>query len=153
MSGGFGEGTGAPLAGGIGVCAAVAAALGVRGFTDVFTSPPSAMLCTEPIVLSCGAWERLARLSDGRERGVQAVGVLACRDTPSEAEAACRAAEAALRGCAWEARLEGWRVRVAACDSGAPEPRGRDGSGRWLWGFDLLCTVVRDVEADTGTGA
>ena len=147
MSGGFGEGTGAPLAGGIGVCAAVAAALGACGFADVLTSPPSAMLCAEPIVLSCGAWERLARLDDARERGVQTVGVLVCRDTPTEAESVCRAVEAALRGCAWEARLEGWRVRVAACDSDAPGPRGRDGSGRWLWGFDLLCTVVRDVEA------
>lgn len=131
--------------GGAGVCAAVAAAIAAAGFTGVFTTPPSALFCAEPIVVSCGAWERRARFVHGSERGVREVDVAVCRDTPEAAEAAAQAIEAALRKTSWEADIAAWHVRMVGCDSTAREPRGRDGSGRWVWGFTLRCEVMRHV--------
>ena len=50
---------------GEGVCGAVATVLRALGYGNVFTSPPSARLCCEPIVVTCGAWERESRQADG----------------------------------------------------------------------------------------
>ena len=129
-----------------GVLDLAAAVLVEAGWAGVFTRPPAAWLCAEPIVLTCGAWERDARTPDGEERGLRSVDVLVCREDAAEAEAACLAAERDLRGGGWEGAGEGWRCRVAAVDSDAPCPRGRDASGRWLWGFTLLLKVVRDLD-------
>ena len=97
------------------VAGAVASMLCALGFAGVFCAPPSAGFCAEPIVVTQGAFAREARL----------------------------AAERALRGAAWPIDVDG--ARIASADSGGSGPRGRDGSGRWLWGFTLICTVVRHV--------
>lgn len=131
-----------------GVCEAVATLLRTLGYANVFTSPPSARLCCEPIVLTCGEYAREARLADGIERGTQAVGVLVCCEDPCDAEATCRAVERDLRRSPWTGSGDGWHCRVAAVDSGAAEYRGRDSSGRWLWRFELVLTVERDFDAD-----
>lgn len=125
------------------VAGAVASMLYALGFADVFCAPPSAGFCAEPIVVTQGPFAREARLADGSERGRVDVGVLACREEAGAAEAACLAAERALRGAAWPIDVDG--MRIASVDSDGAGPRGRDGSGRWLWGFTLICTVVRRV--------
>lgn len=123
---------------------AAAALLRALGYANVFTCPPPARLCCEPIVLAQGAFEREARLADGTERGRVPVDVLVCCEGPRDAEATCRAVERDLRLADWTGAGEGWHLRVAAVDSGGSAPRGRDGSGRWLWGFTLILTVVID---------
>lgn len=143
------SGTNAPddwEAKGGGVADAVAAFLRSLGFANVFTTPPSARLCADPIVVACGAWEREARFSDGRERGVRTVDVLVCCEDPRDAEATACSAERDLRGGDWTDGGEGWHVRVTAVDTTAPVPRGRDGSGRWLWGFSVGLTIARDLD-------
>lgn len=127
-----------------GVAGAVAALLRALGYGNVFCSPPPARVCCEPIVLTQGAWEREARLADGTERGRAPVDVLVCCEDPRDAEATCRAAERELRRDSWTGAGDGWHCRVAVADSGGSAPRGRDGSGRWLWGFTLTLTVVID---------
>lgn len=123
----------------------VAEALAALGYEDVFLAPPAAWRCAEPIVLACGEWRRLARLDDGRERGERDIEVIVCREDPGDAEAICRAVERDLRRDGWTGLGAGWHARVAACDTRAPEPRGRDSSGRWTWAFTLTLTVVRDL--------
>ena len=120
-----------------GVAGAAAALLRALGYGNAFCSPPPARLCCEPIVLTQGALEREARLAAGAERGRVPVDVLVCCE-------AARDVERDLRRDSWEGSGEGWRCRVAAVDSGGSAPRGRDGSGRWLWGFTLILTVVID---------
>lgn len=125
------------------VAGAVASMLYALGFVGVFCAPPSARFCAEPVVVSQGPFVREVRLADGGERGRVDVDVLACREEAGAAEAVCLAAERALRGAAWPIDVDG--VRIASVDSGGAGPRGRDGSERWLWGFTLVCTVVRHV--------
>ena len=127
-----------------GIAGAVAVLLRALGYANVFTWPPPARVCCEPIVLSQSSWEREARLADGTERGLVPVDVLVCCEAARDAEATCRAVERDLRRGSWTGSGEGWRCRVAAADSGGSAPRGRDGSGRWLWGFTLILTVVID---------
>ena len=127
-----------------GVAGVVATLLRALGYGNAFCSPPPARLCCEPIVLTQGAWQREARLADGTERGRVPVDVLVCCEAARDAEATCRAVERDLRWGSWTGAGEGWRCRVAAVDSGGSAPRGRDGSGRWLWGFTLILTVVID---------
>lgn len=136
-------------AAGEGVTAAVATVLRSLGYENVYMAPPSARLCCEPIMVACGTWERESRQADGAERGLRTVDVLVCCEDPSDAEATCRAVERDLRRDGWTGSGDGWHCRVAAIDSGAPEYRGRDSSGRWLWGFALALTVVRDLEGDS----
>lgn len=127
-----------------GVADVVAVLLRALGYGNVFTCPPPAHVCCEPIVLSQGSWEREARLADGAERGRVPVDVTVCCESARDAEATCRAVERDLRRDPWEGAGDGWRCRVSAADSGGCAPRGRDGSGRWLWGFTLTLTVVID---------
>ena len=101
------------------VAGAVASMLCELGFSGVFCAPPPAGFCAEPIVVTQGPFAREARLADGSERGRVDV------------------------GAAWPIDVDG--VRIASADSDGSGPRGRDGSGRWLWGFTLICTVVRHV--------
>lgn len=143
------SGTNAPEdweAKGGGIADAVAAFLRSLGFANVFATPPSARLCADPIVVACGAWECGARFSDGGERGVRTVDVLVCCEDPRDAEATACAVERDLRGGDWTDEGEGWHVRVTAVDTTAPTPRGRDGSGRWLWGLEAKLAVVRDFD-------
>ena len=77
-------------------------------------------------------------------RGGRGGGGVVCWGGGRDPEATCRAVERDLRRDSWTGAGEGWRCRVAAADSGGSASRGRDGSGRWLWGFTLILTVVID---------
>ena len=46
----------------------------------------------------------------------------------------------------WTGKGAGWHARGGSADTTAPAPRGRDGSGRWLWGFSVELTIVRDFD-------
>ena len=80
-----------------GIAGAVAVLLRALGYANVFTWPPPARVCCEPIVLSQSSWEREARLADGTERGRMPVDVTVCCESPRDAEATCRAVERDLR--------------------------------------------------------
>lgn len=132
--------------GGGGAADVVAALLRALGCGDVFACPPSARLCAEPVVVACGGWERESRQVDGGERGIREVEVLACREDPRAAEAVACALECGVRTAGWDGLGAGWHMRVVAADTEAPTPRGRDGSGRWVWGFTVRLTIARDFD-------
>ena len=123
-----------------GVAAEVLAGL---GYTNVFTTPPSALVCCEPIVLAPAGWERESRQADGGERGREIVRVLACCDRAADAEATCRAVERDLRGATWPADAD-VRGRVVSVDTDMPRGMGRDVDDR---------DVVRQAGAGRRAGA
>lgn len=133
-------------AAGGGAADVVAELLRSLGYGNVFTAPPAASLCAEPIVLAAGAWECEARLADGTERGRVPVDVTVCCEDPRDAEATAHAVERDLRLADWTGEGAGWHVRVVAVDTAAPRPLGRDGSGRWLWGLAAVLTIARDFD-------
>lgn len=125
--------------------AAVVGMLAAGGVADVFRTPPSALLCAEPTVVSFSGWERLARPPEGGERGRAAVTVRCVRETDAAAEDAARACEAAVREAgraAWNE--DGAGVRIVAVDAQAPRREGVDGSGRTVWAVDVMLTMTRD---------
>lgn len=104
---------------------------------------PSALACAEPIVVLDGAYARTARMAE-EERGEADVTVLVVRETDAAAEDVAAAAEAAVRRAEWEPYADAGIWRIVGLDVGAPAFRERDRSGRYVWGFDVLCTVVRE---------
>lgn len=115
----------------------------VRGdFTNCFTKPVSALACSEPIVLRDGGFTRSVRM-DGEERGVSGIAVLVVREDPVAAEADAVACERLLRGCDWERDAELGPYRIVGVDTTAPRFDRRDGSGRYVWKFDVEVTAVR----------
>ena len=116
------------------------------GFEGVFTFPPSALYAPEPIVIQMGAWRREARLADGEgERGLVRLDVTVVREDRATAEAMAYRIERTIRKGRWEGAGDGWHVRLAGIDTGLPQCKGRDKSGRWKWGFELWMTIARDV--------
>lgn len=104
---------------------------------------PSALACAEPIVVLDGAYARKARMAE-EERGEADVTVLVVRETDAAAEDVAAAAEAAVRRAEWEPYVDAGIWRIVGLDVGAPAFGERDRSGRYVWGFDVLCTVVRE---------
>ncbi len=111
-------------------------------FSNVFSTIPSAMNCSEPIVVSQGAFSREARLAE-EERGTLHVTVLVVRDVAADAEAMAVSCEKAVRGADWEPFSEAWPWRIVTIETTAPAFKERDGSGRFVWAFEAACTVVR----------
>lgn len=123
--------------------AMVAQALRRTGLRGVFERPPAALTCSEPVVVADAGWRSCTTGADGGMRGVAVVAVLTCRDRASEARVRCEAAEHALRRARWGACAFSGEWEVTACTTSPPEPKGRDGSGRWLWGFEVELTMRR----------
>lgn len=116
------------------------------GFEGVYIYPPSALYAPEPIVIRLGAWEREARLADGEgERGLVRLDVSVVRECWAVAEAVAHKVERTIRKGRWEGRGDGWHVRMAGIDTGLPQCKGQDRSGRWIWGFSVWMTIARDV--------
>ena len=111
-------------------------------FTNVFTFSCSALECAEPIVVRAGGFVRDVRLVD-EERGAVVVSVLVVREVLADAEAVAGACERCLRGCCWDGGADSGAYRVVGLDTSAPESREQDGSGRWVFGFEVVLTVVR----------
>jgi hypothetical protein len=103
---------------------------------------PSALDCEEPIVVNEGAFERESRMAD-EERGTVPVTVMVVREASADAEAVAGACERAVRECSWEPYTETWPWRIVGIDTSAPTFKERDSSGRFVWSFEVACTVVR----------
>ncbi|OUN42849.1 hypothetical protein B5G21_06525 [Enorma massiliensis] len=114
-------------------------------FTSCFTKVcPSALDCAEPIVVTEGAFSRGSRLAE-EERGSVAVTVLVVREVAADAESVAVAAELAVRRADWEPYADAGGYRIVGIDTTAPAFKERDSSGRYVWAFDVACTVVRSL--------
>ena len=124
---------------------AVAGMLGDAHFTSYFTKVcPSALDCAEPIVVTEGAFARDSRQVD-EERGTVTVTVMVVREVAAYAESVAVACEHAVRSGSWEPHAEQWPWRIVGIDTSAPAFKERDSSGRFVWSFDVTCTVVRSL--------
>ncbi len=113
-------------------------------FASYFASVPSAAVESEPIVLRQGGFERTSRMED-EERGTVTVVVLVVREVDATAETDANACERWLRRYGWERHAENGSWRIAGLDTTAPAFKERDGSGRFVWAFDVVLTVVRSL--------
>lgn len=120
----------------------IAKALLEGDFASYFASVPSAAVEPEPIVLRQGKFEREAVLPDG-ERGIVAVRVLVVREVEDDAETDAQGCERWIRRYGWEPVAENGTWRIVGLDTTAPEFIERDRSGRFVWGFDVNLTVMR----------
>ena len=91
-----------------------------------------------------GAYERVARMAE-EERDAVGVTVLVVRETAAAAEAAAVAAGLALRRGNWEPHADAGTWRIVGLDVGPAAFTERDGSGRFVWGLEVACTVVREL--------
>ena len=112
------------------------------GFSEVFSFSPSARECAEPVVVIEGAFERESRMAE-EERGAVVVTVLVVREVSSDAEGVATAAELAVRRADWEPYADAGACRIVGIDTTAPAFKERDSSGRFVWAFEVACTVVR----------
>lgn len=123
----------------------IAKLLAVGHFTSCFTKVlPSALDCAEPIVVTEGAFSRGSRLAE-EERGSVVVTVLVVREVMADAESVAVAAELAVRRADWEPYTDAGGCRIVGVDTTAPSFKQRDSSGRYVWAFDVPCTVVRSL--------
>lgn len=113
-------------------------------FSNVFSTIPSALDCAEPIVVSAGELKRESRLHE-EERGSVPVDVLAVREVAADAEAVAVACEKAVRRADWEPYADSGEYRIVGLDTTAAAFREHDSSGRFVWGFEMDCTVVRSL--------
>jgi hypothetical protein len=114
-------------------------------FTSCFTKVcPSALDCEEPIVVVDGAFSRGTRLAE-EERGSVVVTVIVVQEVSADAESVAIAAELAVRRADWEPYADAGGYRIVGVDTSAPAFRERDSSGRYVWAFDVTCTVVRSL--------
>lgn len=112
-------------------------------FTSCFTKVlPSALDCAEPIVVGEGTFSRDSRMAE-EERGSVVVTVLVVREVMADAESVAAAAELAVRRADWEPYADAGGCRIVGVDTAAPAFKERDSSGRYVWAFDVACTVVR----------
>ena len=100
--------------------------------------------CAEPIVVLGGGFERDALMVE-KERGTVAVTVMVVREVAAEAESVAVAAELAVRRADWEPFADAGACRIVGIDTTSPDFKERDSSGRFVWAFDVLCTVVRSL--------
>lgn len=114
-------------------------------FTSCFTKVlPSALDCAEPIVVVEGTFTRDSRMAE-EERGAVAVTVMVVREVAADAESVAVAAELAVRKADWEPYADAGSCRIVGIDTTAPTFKERDSSGRYVWAFDVMCTVVRSL--------
>lgn len=105
---------------------------------------PSALDCVEPIVVVEGTFSRGSRLAE-EERGTVTVTVLVVREVLAYAEDVATAAEHAVRRANWEPYADAGTYRIVGIDTKASAFKERDSSGRYVWSFETVCTVVREL--------
>ncbi len=124
---------------------AIASLLADAHFTSYFTKVlPSALDCAEPIVVTEGAFVRDSRQAE-EERGTVIVTVMVVREVAADAEVVATAAERAVRRADWEPYADAGSCRIVGIDTTTPAFKERDSSGRFVWSFDVTCTVVRSL--------
>lgn len=123
----------------------IASLLADANFTSYFTKVrPSVLDCAEPIVVTEGAFEHDSRMAE-EERGTVAVTVMVVREVAADAATVAITAERAVRRADWEPYAEAGPYRIVGIDTTAPAFKERDSSGRFVWSFDVACTVVRSL--------
>lgn len=113
-------------------------------FTNLFTFSCSALECPEPIVVTAGGFARDVRMT-GEERGAVTVCVRVVRNVEADARSVAEACERALRGSPWDPGMDSGQYRVCGLDTTAPELELQDGSGRYVYKFDVVLTVAREI--------
>ena len=103
---------------------------------------PSALDCAEPVVVLEDEFKRDSRLAE-EERGSVTVTVLVVREVAADAEDVATATERAIRRADWEPYADADAYRIVGIDTTAPVYKERDTSGRFVWSFEVACTVVR----------
>ncbi len=103
---------------------------------------PSALDCPEPIVVLDGEFKRDSRMAE-EERGSVSVTVLVVREVSADAEDVATSAERAVSRADWEPYADAGTYRIVGMDTTAPVFKERDSSGRFVWSFEVACTVVR----------
>ena len=106
---------------------------------------PLRLLAEDAVVrVPDGAFERESRQAE-EERGMVAVTVMVVREVAADAESVAIAAERAVRRADWEQYAEAGPYRIVGIDTTALAFKERDSSGRFVWAFDVACTVVRSL--------
>ena len=105
---------------------------------------PSVLDCSDPIVVLEGEFSRDARMSE-EERGTVSITVLVVREVSADAEGVATAAERTVRRADWEPYADAGAYRIVGIDTTAPSFKERDSSGRFVWSFEVVCTVVRSL--------
>ena len=113
-------------------------------FTNLFTFSCSALECAEPIVVTAGGFVRDVRMT-GEERGAVTVCVRVVRNVEMDARSVAEACERALRGSPWDPGVDSGQYRVCGLDTTAPVFEMRDSSGRFVYKFDVILTVAREI--------
>lgn len=121
---------------------AVRDALRSLGYENAYDCPVAPGVCTEPIVVEQGAWERESRQEDGSVRGRRALTAHVRCDDWADLRATAAAVADDLAGFDWARAATGARMRIVGLDAGRPLPRGRDGFGRWAADVPMMMTVV-----------
>ena len=130
---------------GLGNPANVIASLLVRAhFSEVFSFSCSALECPEPIVVNAGGFVRDVRMTE-EERGAVTVSVRVVRNVEMDARPVAEACERALRAAPWDSGADSGQYRVCGLDSTAPAFELRDSSGRFVYRFDVILTVAREI--------
>ena len=123
----------------------IVASLLVRAkFTNLFTFSCSAIECPEPIVVTAGGFVRDVRMAS-EERGAVTVSVRVVRNAEMDARSVAEACERALRRGPWDGGAESGQYRVCGLDTTAPDFELRDSSGRFVYRFDVILTVAREI--------
>ena len=123
----------------------VAKALLEGDFASYFASLPSADDEPEPIVLREGKFERVSPhgARGARDRGGgRARRFAKSRPRPRPTRLLVRNG---IRAYGWEPVAENGSCRIVGLDTTAPSFKEIDGSGRFVWAFDVLLTVVRGI--------
>jgi len=113
-------------------------------FTNVFTFSCSALECPEPITVAAGGFVRDVRMA-AEERGAVTVTVRVVRNVEADARSVAEACERALRRAMWESGADSGQYRVCGLDTTAPAFELRDSSGRFVWKFEVILTVSREI--------
>ena len=113
-------------------------------FSKIFSFSCNALECSEPIVVTAGGFVREARMTE-EERGAVTVAVRVVRNVEADARSVAEACEWALRGAFWDAGAGSGQYRVCGLDTTAPALELRDSSGRFVYKFDVVLTVAREI--------
>lgn len=120
------------------------------GFSGVFTFPPSAKLCAEPIVVTQGPYDCVER-ADWGDAGYIECSAIVCRENPHYAYADAVSVEESLQEWDWSGLEGADRMRVVGLAVGAAYASGRDSSMRYLAEVQMRFRVVREHESQAGS--
>ena len=95
-------------------------------------------------MVAAGGFVRDVRMAV-EERGAVTVAVRVVRNVEADARSVAEACERALRRAMWESGADPGQYRVCGLDTAAPEFEMRDSSGRFVWKFDVILTVSREI--------